>query len=146
MAISTTDGVGVAGGQAQPVYIVNSQVPTSGGGSGGSGDASAANQVTGNDSLATIATQTARPTALTSGTQSATTSAGALNSGTSLTCIGLLVTNDPASAVNVLIGNSAAQSYPLEPGDSAAIAIDNVNKVYVKTASGTATVNWIRTG
>lgn len=112
----------VQGGPAMPVYIMNDEVPTTPGGGG------------------------ATPTALSSGTQAVSTSAGRLNSGTSLACTGVLVTNDANSANNILVGDSSSQVYPLEPGDSVAIAIDNVNKVYVRTASGAATVNWIRTG
>jgi len=76
------------------------------------------------------------------GTQTATTTAAALNSGTSRSCSSVLVQNDPDSTQDVFVGNDSSQSVQLVPGQAEVIPVDNVNKVFVKTASGTATVNW----
>lgn len=76
------------------------------------------------------------------GTQSATTTAAGLNNGTPLSCTEVLVQNDPDNTVDVFVGNSTSQSVQLRPGESYATLANDVSKVYVKAASGTATVNW----
>lgn len=58
----------------------------------------------------------------------------------------ILVQNDPASTVNILVGNATEQTIKLVPGASATIEIDNVTKLFVKTESGTATVNYMTGG
>jgi hypothetical protein len=77
------------------------------------------------------------------GTLSATTSAALLGSNTQ--CIAVLVQNDPGSTPNVLVGDSTNQYVALQPGQCITIPCSNVNQVYVKSASSTATVNWLAT-
>lgn len=76
------------------------------------------------------------------GTQSATTTAAPLNGGTSIVCQEVLVQNDPDNAVDVFVGNATSQSVQLRPGETYTALVNNVSKVYVKSASSTATVNW----
>jgi hypothetical protein len=76
------------------------------------------------------------------GTLNATTSAAALGS---QVCSAVLVQNDPGSASNLLIGDSNSQPFSLKAGQACTIPCSNVSKVYAKTASGTATANWIAT-
>jgi hypothetical protein len=58
-------------------------------------------------------------------------------------CSSVLVQNDPGSANNILIGDSAHQYVQLKAGQSVSIPCANLNQLYVATASGTATANWI---
>lgn len=74
------------------------------------------------------------------GTVSATTSAAAL--GTSSACTEVLVQADPANTANVKVGNATSQNVTLEPGDSYTLRVNNRNLVYVKSVSGTQTVNY----
>jgi hypothetical protein len=78
--------------------------------------------------------------ALYTGQVTATTSAAALGS---QACNGVAVQNDPGSSVNVLVGNATNQYIALVPGDNAVIPCTNISQVYVKSASSTATVNWL---
>ncbi len=78
------------------------------------------------------------------GTATATTTAAALGSATGFEAV--LVKADPGNgAVNVLIGNSAIQPFPLQAGESVGLGIDDLGRLYIKTASGTAGVSWIVT-
>ena len=77
------------------------------------------------------------------GSQAVTTSALALNSGTGVACSEVLVQNDPGSANIVLVGNSTAQAISLAIGEAINIEVTNIAAVYVKVASGSATVNWL---
>lgn len=77
------------------------------------------------------------------GTQTATTTPGALNGGTSLSCTEVYVQNDPGSVYNLYVGYNGAQPLVITPGSGTSLQISNVNLVYVKTSSGTATVNWL---
>ncbi len=86
---------------------------------------------------------TAPANSLLAGTQSATTVAAALNSGTAAGCRQVLVQADPDNTVSVFVGNATTQPLELVPGDAATIGISDVAKVFVKTASSTATVNWL---
>jgi hypothetical protein len=75
------------------------------------------------------------------GQTSVTTTPGALAA--TQPCSAVLVQNDPGSANNVLIGDSAHQYVQLKPGQSVSIPCSNLSQVYVATAAGTATANWI---
>lgn len=81
---------------------------------------------------------------LTDGTKTATTTAAELATTHSISRV--LVQNDPASTVNVLVGNATSQSIKLVPGASMEIEIDDISKVFVKSASATATINYIAGG
>lgn len=61
----------------------------------------------------------------------------------SAACDGVLVQNDPDNTVDLLVGGSAAQTVQLAPGDSAFFAVSDIAKVFTKTVSGTATVNYV---
>ena len=59
----------------------------------------------------------------------------------------VLIQNDPASTVNVLVGNGLTQSVVLRPGEAEAIeptapgVVINLSSVFVKSASGTPSIN-----
>ncbi len=91
----------------------------------------------------TLPVEDVTPTALLDGTQAGAAVAAALNGGTSQPCSFLLVQNAPTSAGNLLVGNATSQSFVLIPGNAESMAIDDVNKVYIKLASESdATANW----
>lgn len=79
---------------------------------------------------------------LSNGTTALTTTAIPISTST-LVILSVLIQNDPANTVNVLIGTPTAQTIKLVPGASIEIEVDVLNKVYAKTESGTATVNYI---
>ncbi len=68
----------------------------------------------------------------------ATTSPAAL---TSQVCNEVLVQNDPSSGNNLAVGNVSSQNTVLVPGASVSMPVANTNLVYIRTPSGTATVN-----
>src|SRR5437764_4243481 len=80
---------------------------------------------------------------LTFGTVSATTSAAALNGGASLPCAGVCVECDPGASADVLVGDGSSQPLRLKPGQSLAMEITDAALLFVKSASGTQTVNWV---
>lgn len=55
-------------------------------------------------------------------------------------CAEIFIENDPDNLVDILWGNSTSQLFQLSPGDSITLPVQNVNQVYVKTVSSTATV------
>jgi hypothetical protein len=63
--------------------------------------------------------------------------------GGSQACREVLVQADVNNTVDVYIGNDTTQSICLKPGVALTIPTDNVNKIYCKTNSGTATINWL---
>lgn len=60
-----------------------------------------------------------------------------------IVCFNATIQADPDNTVDVFIGDSASQPVQLTPGQSVPLPISNLEQVYVKTASGTATVNWL---
>jgi hypothetical protein len=58
-------------------------------------------------------------------------------------CSSVAVQNDPGSSVNLLVGDATSQPFALQAGQSITIPCANTSQVYVKSASATATVNWI---
>ncbi len=78
-------------------------------------------------------------TTLLDGTLTATTSAAALPSNA---CSEVTVVNDPTSTVDIKVGNATSQSMRVQPGQSVTASLANTNLLYVKSVSGTATVNW----
>jgi hypothetical protein len=74
------------------------------------------------------------------GQLSATTTAAALGS---QPCSAVLVQNDPGSAQNVLVGDSVNQYVVIQPGKALVLPCANVSQIFVKSASGTMTVNWL---
>ncbi|SFE43707.1 hypothetical protein SAMN04487969_102511 [Paenibacillus algorifonticola] len=84
---------------------------------------------------------TAAPSAtLLDGAKSQGTTAAALASSTAIKTV--LVQSDPGNTVNILVGNATSQSIVLVPGASEKIEVDDLAKVFVKAATGTATVNY----
>jgi len=81
-------------------------------------------------------------TSLSAGTYGASTSANPIVT-VSTACSEVIVQNDPASTVNVIVGGSGGQAIALIPGQMLTIAVNKVELIYAKTASGTATVNWL---
>jgi hypothetical protein len=118
-----------------PVDVSSSAPPT--------GASTAANQTTGNTSLASIDTKTVGSSVtLYDGAQATSTTGAPLNGGTSQSVSEVLVTNTDGSIV-MYVGNATSQSTPLAAGASIAIPVNNLNKVYVKSASGTPSVAWL---
>src|SRR5438046_1212150 len=58
-------------------------------------------------------------------------------------CSQVWLQNDPDSTVSILIGNSTLQPMELVPGDSATLNVTNLNIIYYKSASSTATFNYL---
>jgi hypothetical protein len=79
--------------------------------------------------------------AILAGTKTATVTAAALGSSQMVSY--LAIQSDPGNVANVVIGSSNAQYVELTPG--AALTLENVDldDIYVKTATGTATVNYL---
>lgn len=96
-------------------------------------------QITGSAASAPMAT-------LIAGIQTGTTAATALNNGVSQTCMEMIIENQPINNINILVGTAALQSFHIAPGDTLVLPIDNVNKVYVKTPSGSSVVGWLAVG
>lgn len=70
---------------------------------------------------------------------SVTTTAAAV--GGSAACRSVIVKAATANTVAVLVGDATTQAYPLAAGEFVVIPTSNVNTVYAKTASGTATLH-----
>lgn len=76
------------------------------------------------------------------GTKSSLDTNAAQLTATVTPCVGVVVQNDPDNTVDILVGFSAAQVHQVAPGGDVWIGIDDVSKVYAKTVSGTANVNY----
>jgi len=77
-----------------------------------------------------------------SGTKSNQDTTGAALVSTPTHCVGVIVQNDPDNTVDILVGFSPAQTLQLAPGESVWVGIDDVAKVFTKSVSGTANVNY----
>ena len=80
-----------------------------------------------------------KPTAVRSGTKQLRTTAAALHQNLEIKS-GVTVKADPNNNSNVLVGNSSlvngdSNGYLLEPGESVFLEINNLNKIYAKSAS-----------
>lgn len=82
------------------------------------------------------------PATLRDGTLVLSTTAAALSSSTALKK-GVLIQNPSTNTINAIVGNATSQNTVLEPGREIFIEIDNLNAVYVKSASGTPTINYL---
>lgn len=60
-----------------------------------------------------------------------------------INCEAVVIQNDPGSAVNILFGGPDAQTMVLEPGASMSLNIKNTNRLWVRSASGTPTLNYM---
>lgn len=69
---------------------------------------------------------------------SVTTTAAAVGSGA---CRSVIVKAAPTNTVAVLVGDATTQAFPLAAGEFIVIPTTNVNTIYAKTASGTATLH-----
>jgi hypothetical protein len=59
-------------------------------------------------------------------------------------CGQLLLVSAITNTVTVFVGDSTSQPFPLAPGQSISMRVAaNANEIYVRSASGTATVNWM---
>lgn len=59
-------------------------------------------------------------------------------------CGQILLVASPTNTVNIFIGDSTAQTFPLAPGQAISIRVAaNANELWVRSASGTSTVNWM---
>ena len=74
------------------------------------------------------------------GPMTVTTSAASIHTGSRRT-MAVTIQNDPSGQTNVLVGSSKRQSLVLTPGSSYTIHVGDANEIYVRTASGTATIN-----
>ncbi len=79
---------------------------------------------------------------LRSGTLTATTTPQALASRHEH-IMEVIVQNDPDSSNAVFVGDTRYQHYQLAAGSNVTVKVNDLSIVYVKTASGTATVNWL---
>ena len=57
------------------------------------------------------------------------------------TIVSVVLQNDAASTENVLLGDVTNQYIKIEAGKSIAFTVEDVSRFYVKTGSGTATLN-----
>ena len=55
----------------------------------------------------------------------------------------VLVQNDPDSGEAVFVGDRRRQTFQLSAGASVTIPVNDLSTVYVSSAGGTATVNWL---
>jgi hypothetical protein len=60
--------------------------------------------------------------------------------GASYECSEVFIQNSTENAVNILLGSSEQQLISLSPGMGFTLPVQNINDVYVKTVSSTATV------
>lgn len=74
------------------------------------------------------------------GTASVSTTATALGSNVAYQ---VLLQADPDNANDIFIGNSISQPFQLVPGSALNLPVGNTTEIYHKTASGSATLNWI---
>lgn len=79
---------------------------------------------------------------LTQGITTLTTSAAVVTASPG-TCQEMFIQSDPDNTVDVFIGGSAGQPIQLQPGQSMTLRINNPAVIYGKSASGTATVNFL---
>jgi hypothetical protein len=79
---------------------------------------------------------------LRSGTQTATTTPAPLSTG-HLPIMEVIVQNDPDSSVSAFVGDARNQEFQLVAGASVTVPVCDLTLVYVRTESGTATVNWL---
>lgn len=88
-----------------------------------------------------VSVQLSGSSALGSGTLAATVAAAPLAA--DHPCSEVIVQNAKSSTVPILIGGADLQLIEIAPGEWMTIPAQNVNLVYAKTGSGTATVNWL---
>lgn len=50
---------------------------------------------------------------------------------------------DPANTVDVLVGSATSQSTRLRPGQPVVIPINDLAKIFAKSVTGTATINYL---
>lgn len=117
----------------------------------GGGSSVANNVVLYNSALTTAANVTSLglavnpsiPSTLVSGQNTGITTTGAaIGASTSLNR-GVVVQAASTNTEIVYIGNSSGQFIELDAGDSVPIEIDNLSKIYAKSASGTQTINYM---
>ena len=77
---------------------------------------------------------------LVTGSVTADTNATALPS---QACSQVLIQNDPDNTVNLLLGNATLQPIDLVPGATVTLNVQNLNVIYYKAASATATLNYL---
>lgn len=73
---------------------------------------------------------------------SVTTTAAAVAG--SAACRSVIVKAASTNTVDVLVGDATTQAFPLSAGQFVTVPTTNINTVYVKTASGTATAHVLR--
>lgn len=82
-------------------------------------------------------------TGLVAGSVVATTSAAAIGAAQRIREV--LVRARSTNSVEVLVGSSASQVIRLAAGDAVPVPIDDLSKVYVKTAAGSGDVDYLAT-
>ena len=82
------------------------------------------------------------PAAVIAGTL-ATSTVAAVLAATQALRRGVLIQNPATNTINVLIGDASSQPIVLEAGREIFLEIDDLAEVYVKSASGTPTINFI---
>ena len=82
------------------------------------------------------------PDTILTGTLAVTDTAAALGDSTGIT--DMVLQADPDNgAVDVFVGNADLQPIQLSAGQTFSILANNISLLYCKTATGTATINWI---
>jgi hypothetical protein len=76
------------------------------------------------------------------GTTTATILSNAL-AGSPTAILEVLVQNDPDSGESAFVGNPFNQHFELVAGASVTIPVCDLSLVYVRSAAGTATINWM---
>lgn len=74
-----------------------------------------------------------------------TSRTGAAAISNSQPCVEVLVQADPDNTVDLFVGNDSTQPIQLKPGAGISITVDNVSKIFARSADGTtsAVINWI---
>ena len=131
---TTNDGRAVQGGPAAPVYITNAAgdgAPTTDTIIGPLGPATLAQSVATNDTSNTLY----------DGTKALTTVAAAIAASQAIR--EAWVQADPANTVDILVGSATSQSTRLRPGQPVVIPINDLAKIFAKSVTGTATINYL---
>lgn len=83
------------------------------------------------------------PSILLSGSTSVGTVAGALSSNTTIQKVTIVTSRENTNSI--VVGNSSSQTITLYSGslEKIDIEIDNLNKIYLRSTSGTQTVLWL---
>ena len=89
----------------------------------------------------TVTTKEAPSDTLLAGDYTVTDTAAAI--GASQAISEIVIQADPDNSEVIFVGNSTSQPVKLQPGASFDVPAGNIDLIFAKTTSGTATLNWI---